>query len=235
MAGKSAKIEVYLEIGEKKTFANAVEWPGWSRAGKDETAALQALVAYGPRYARAIKSSKLEFEAPEDVDGLVVTERVKGTSGTEFGVPEVTSEADERPVDTKEYERLRTLLRAYWKELDRIARKAEGKELRKGPRGGGRELEGVVRHVLNAEGGYCRRLGVKFTANEDGELDEELARERDAVMEALAIAERGEVPEKGPRGGAMWTPRYFVRRAAWHVLDHAWEIEDRIVPEGHSA
>ncbi len=22
--------------------------------------------------------------------------------------------------------------------------------------------------------------------------------------------------------------RYFVRRTAWHVLDHLWEIEDRL-------
>jgi hypothetical protein len=27
---------------------------------------------------------------------------------------------------------------------------------------------------------------------------------------------------------SRWPPRYVVRRAAWHVLDHAWEIEDRI-------
>jgi hypothetical protein len=229
MAGRSAKIEVYLEIGEKKTFANAVEWPGWSRAGRDEDAALRALVDYGPRYARALKAAKIAFEPPEDVAGLVVAERVKGTSATEFGVPEVTSGADERPVDAKEYERFRSLLRAYWQEFDRIVREATGKELRKGPRGGGRDLEGVVRHVLGAEGGYTRRLGVRFQHNETGDVNEEVARARQAVLDALAIAERGEVPERGPRGGVMWTPRYFVRRVAWHVLDHAWEIEDRMM------
>jgi len=40
---------------------------------------------------------------------------------------------------------------------------------------------------------------------------------------------RGEIPHQGPRGGALWTPRYFVRRVAWHTVDHLWEIEDRIV------
>ncbi len=35
-------------------------------------------------------------------------------------------------------------------------------------------------------------------------------------------AERGELPVQGPRGGVIWPPRYFVRRVAWHVLDHAW-------------
>jgi hypothetical protein len=39
---------------------------------------------------------------------------------------------------------------------------------------------------------------------------------------------RGELAERGPRGGIRWPARYYVRRAAWHVLDHAWEIEDRL-------
>ncbi len=28
---------------------------------------------------------------------------------------------------------------------------------------------------------------------------------------------------------ALWTARSFVRRVAWHTLDHTWEIEDRIL------
>ena len=27
--------------------------------------------------------------------------------------------------------------------------------------------------------------------------------------------------------GSSWMPAYFLRRAAWHVLDHAWEIQDK--------
>lgn len=54
-----------------------------------------------------------------------------------------------------------------------------------------------------------------------------MARTRAAIRAALVAAARGELPERGPRGGAIWTPRYYVRRAAWHTLDHAWEIEDR--------
>jgi hypothetical protein len=38
-------------------------------------------------------------------------------------------------------------------------------------------------------------------------------------------------PERVPRSGKLWTPRYFVRRTAWHALDHAWEIEDRLQPK----
>jgi hypothetical protein len=28
-------------------------------------------------------------------------------------------------------------------------------------------------------------------------------------------------------GEKRWPPRYVARRMAWHLLDHAWEIEDR--------
>ena len=55
----------------------------------------------------------------------------------------------------------------------------------------------------------------------------EQRRLRDAVLAGLAAAARSEIPARGPRGGLRWRPRYFVRRVAWHLLDHAWEIEDR--------
>ena len=47
-------IEVFVESGKKRTFAGAVYWPGWCRAGRDEAGALRALVEYGPRYARVL-------------------------------------------------------------------------------------------------------------------------------------------------------------------------------------
>src|SRR5438067_302187 len=34
-----------------------------------------------------------------------------------------------------------------------------------------------------------------------------------------------------PTGDRGWPVRYAARRMAWHVLDHAWEMEDR-VPNG---
>jgi len=105
---------------------------------------------------------------------------------------------------------------------------AEGKELRKGPRGGGRELEGVVRHVLGADAAYLRRLAQRFSADKGVPLDAELRRTREAIRSALEAGAHDEIPAKGPRGGALWSPRYFVRRVAWHNLDHLWEIEDRI-------
>lgn len=53
------------------------------------------------------------------------------------------------------------------------------------------------------------------------------ARMRGAALGALDRAVAESMPKAGPRGGKLWTPRYFIRRAVWHVLDHAWEIEDR--------
>ena len=53
-------------------------------------------------------------------------------------------------------------------------------------------------------------------------------RSRKAFIDALWSRHRGELPDFGPRGGRRWTPRYAIRRSAWHALDHAWEIEDRI-------
>jgi len=105
---------------------------------------------------------------------------------------------------------------------------ATGRELRKGPRGGGRDVEGVTQHVLTSDAGYLARLGWKLKKGEENDLGEEAGKTRQEILNALVSATRGEAPERGPRGGTHWTARYFVRRVAWHVLDHAWEIEDRI-------
>jgi hypothetical protein len=48
-------------------------------------------------------------------------------------------------------------------------------------------------------------------------------------LTSLEAAARGELPRVGPRGGLRWTPRFYVRYSAWHILDHAWEIEDRLL------
>jgi hypothetical protein len=86
----------------------------------------------------------------------------------------------------------------------------------------------MVRHVLGGDAGYLSSLGWKVVQDETADLSDELERTRKAILEGLKAAVQGEIPRRGPRGGLRWTPRYFVRRSAWHVLDHAWEIEDRI-------
>jgi hypothetical protein len=221
-------IDVVIETGKKRIFASATEWPGWSRSGKDEESALQALVDYGPRYAQVLAHSGLGLQLPSDSSGFTVIERLKGDATTDFGAPGIIADADKEPVDETELERLKTTLEACWAALDRAAEGAEGNELRKGPRGGGRDLDKMLEHVMGAEQGYARSLGWKPEKGEEEDLRGELRRTRENVLNALEAAVAGELSAEGPRGGKRWPPRYFVRRVAWHALDHAWEIEDRI-------
>lgn len=225
----SQKIPVYLETGKKRTFAGALDWPGWNRSGRSEEEALQALVDAAPRYARALAGTGLAFTVPASPAALLVIERLEGTSTTDFGAPDAMPTTDREPLDDAALHRFETLLAAYWEALVAAAQAATGKELRKGPRGGGRDLEGILDHVFNAEAAYLRRLGWKPEKVEGEPWPEQIEQLRQAEIAALAAGARGQLPERGPRGGTIWPPRYFVRRAGWHVLDHAWEIEDRVL------
>jgi hypothetical protein len=229
MAQSSNDIPVYLEIGKKRTFAGALDWPGWCRSGRDEAAALKALFDYAPRYAAVLSGSPLAFQMPPSASAFTVLERLQGNATTDFGAPDFAPAYDARPFDRAQLQRSESILKACWRAFDRTARAAAGKELRKGPRGGGRELEAIVGHVQGAEEGYLSRLAWKVGMGEEATLQEKLERTRQAILEALASAAAGGLPERGPRGGLLWRPGYFVRRVAWHVLDHAWEIEDRLV------
>jgi hypothetical protein len=214
----------YIEVGSKRTFAGAVEWPGWCRSGRDEDAAFTNLIGYGPRYAEALRGSRLGFEPPASVAGLRLSERLNGDATTDFGAPSIALEADARPVGGDELRRLRSILKACWRTFDKAAQGARGRTLTKGPRGGGRDLARIVEHVLDADGAYLRMLGWKVGP---GPSASAIDRTRSAILEALATTSVEGVPPPGPRGGKRWMPRYFVRRVAWHALDHAWEIEDR--------
>jgi hypothetical protein len=222
-------IDVYLEIGQKKIFAGALDWPGWCRAARDEPSALAALAACAPRYARIIAGSSLDFSPPDKPAALTVVERLTGNATTDFGAPDIAPAHDAHPFDEAARERAEAILTAIWHAFDRAMVAAEGKELRKGPRGGGRERDGIARHVLGADAAYLRRLAQKFSRNDGAPLDDELQRTRAAIRAALHAAVSGEIPSKGPRGGALWPPHYFVRRVAWHEVDHLWELEDRIM------
>jgi hypothetical protein len=228
MARPSNKIDVYLEVGEKKTFAAAVDWSGWCRSGRDEESALQALFEFGPRYARVLRASKLGFKAPNEVSKFVVVERLKGNATTDFGAPGIAPSSDANPVNADELHDLQKILKACWRTLDAALEAADGKSLRSGPRGGGRQLEGVIQHVLESSEGYLNQVGWKLQKSDGKDRNDQIKQTREATLSALTASARGEIPAKGPRGGVRWSPRYFVRREAWHILDHVWEIEDRV-------
>jgi hypothetical protein len=223
---RAAKTAVYLESGMKRTFACAVEWPGWCRSGRDEAGALDALVGSGSRYGRALARTRLGFIAPSDVAALDLVAHHRGDATTDFGAPGAVPKADERPMGDADLERYSAILRSCWRAFDAAVQSARGKTLAKGPRGGGRSLHGIVDHVVGAELGYLSALGWKTSADADA-----IDAVRDAVIAGMAASARGEIPAVGPRGGKRWKPRFFARRLAWHALDHAWEIEDRL--RGH--
>jgi hypothetical protein len=219
-----ARFAAYVEVGAKRAFAGAIEWPGWCRAGRDEDAAVEALIGYGPRYAKVLRGARLGFDAPNGPSGLRVSERLTGDATTDFGAPSIAPKADARSIDDAELLRLQAILKACWRAFDRAVGRAEGKTLAKGPRGGGRDLPTIDAHVVDADGSYVRMLGRRV---EPGPKASETDRTRAAILDALATTAAEGPPPPGPRGGKRWLPRYFVRRVAWHVLDHAWEIEDR--------
>jgi DinB family protein len=224
----SRPIAVYLETGATRTFAGAVDWPGWCRSGRAEAEALEALVAYGERYGSVLGSSDPPFRPPRDASAFEVVERLAGGGGTDFGVPGASPSADERPLDAKELARFHRLLDRCWSAFDAAAAAASDRELRKGPRGGGRDLEKIVGHVREADEAYLAQLGSRVPGQTGSDRAREVERLRTTIHDALTARAAGRSPDDPNRVKRLWSPRYFVRRCAWHVLDHAWEIEDRV-------
>jgi hypothetical protein len=217
-------VDIYIESGSKRVFAGALDWPGWCRSAKDEDAAVSAVLAYSRRYAAAVRGVNPGFSVPKE-GSLRIVERLKGDATTDFGAPSIAPDADRRPVSATELKRLLSILGSVWATLDRSGKAAEGMELSKGPRGGGRDLDEIVGHVVGTEAAYLRRI-----AGTPPSFSDPLAAKRevrDSVQEGLTRAVEDGLPAAGPRGGKIWLARYFVRRTAWHALDHAWEIEDR--------
>jgi hypothetical protein len=221
--------EVYLEISQKKAFAVAVNWPGWCRSDKKEGLAVQALLDYGPRYSKIPRAAGITFQIPESTSSFNIVNRLEGNATTDFGAPARALPNDWDPIGDQELDRLRKIMRACWLALDAAVENGEGNELQKGPRGGGRDLAKIVEHVVGAEEGYLKALGWKLESIKDETFDQRKVLVRNEVLRGLEAAAAGQLPREGPRGGKRWSPRFFVRRLAWHVVDHAWEIEDRII------
>ena len=216
----AGRILVYVEVGTKRVFACALDWPGWCRSGRDQTQAIESLTNYAPRYAAVCRTARVDF--PGGLPQFEVVEKVKGSASTDFGVPGEISKRDREHPTPKELERTTSLVEAAWKVFDRVAAAAPA-QLRKGPRGGGRDRDQIVEHVLGAEVIYARKLGVRHPqpAISDRAGIRSLRR---AIVGGLRAASMNEPVEKG------WPGRYAARRIAWHVLDHAWEMEDRSAP-----
>lgn len=203
---------IYLELGPKKVFACSLDWPGWCRIGRSEETAIGTLMDYAPRYRVIAERAGLPFDPEEPV----VVERVRGGTTTDFGAIEAQPDADGAPVDAATAQRDVALLRAAWALFDEAATTSP-EELRKGPRGGGRDRTKMVAHVTEAERAYARKLGVRYPPYKS-------VADRDAMREELAVLLAR--PWQGP-WDHPWTPRYALRRIAWHVIDHLWEMQDR--------
>lgn len=207
---------VYLELGAKRAFACSLDWPGWCRSGRSEELALEALDTYTDRDRLVAERAGLAFDPGEPT----VTERVPGDASTDFGAPGAVPAADTEPLDAPEAERAARLVRASWSIFAEVVADSPA-ELRKGPRGGGRDRDKMVAHVIDAERAYARKLGIKHPPLDPAEPDAVAALRAD-LLGVLAAASDGSPPV--PQG---WPVRYAARRIAWHVLDHAWEMTDR--------
>jgi hypothetical protein len=212
-------IKVTIEATARKAFARAIDWPGWSRSGKTEELALEALADAASRYAAVTKIAGERF-APGSFE---VVDHVEGVAGTDFGIPYVITDEERRSVTKAEAARLARLVDASWKTLDRVAATAPA-ELRKGPRGGGRDRDKMYGHVVEADSAYAREIGLKLP-QPDPTDHAAIEAHREAVLAVLR-----EPSDGSPIAGRKWTARYAAGRIAWHALDHAWEMEDRSEP-----
>jgi hypothetical protein len=213
-------ILVTIEHTPTKTFASAADWPGWSRSGKTEELAIEALAAHAPRYAAIASADHRRFASNPTLEDFEIVERNEGSAGTAYGVPSRPTALDARPTDADEATRLAGLVEAAWTWFDRVAASAP-EELRKGPRGGGRNTSKVISHVMESDRAYSREMGTKVKEFSPDDRPA-IAAMREVMLDVLRAARDGK-----PIAGRRWPSRYAAHRIAWHALDHAWEIEDR--------
>ncbi len=227
------RVRVTLEIGPrgKKVVAVAPDWPGLSRGATTEEAAIERLLSYVPRYAQVAKLAGMgaEFAAStKSITGSTVdvVERYPGRGSTDFwGISFGFSGIDQQAVSAEALERELTLMRACWTFFDDVRSRVSA-EMQKGPRGGGRDRDRIVRHVLFNEQDWAKGLGV-LTPEEaqqamltDGGLDT-LNAYRDEYCNAIRVA------HSENKMARTWPLRYLIRHTAFHTLDHAWEMVDK--------
>ncbi|HEY5267488.1 MAG TPA: hypothetical protein VIJ40_11815 [Acidimicrobiales bacterium] len=200
-----ATSRVYIEEGTTSVFAVSLDWPGWCRRAKSPDLAIEALDAYAERYAKIVTGTFRPgtFE---------VVGSAKGNGTTDFGAPDVRGAWDKVPLTTRELNRQIAVLQDCWNYFDAVVDEAP-QEMRRGPRGGGRDRDAIANHVREAERAYCSKVGARVAPRTP--WDEQ----RDVVVTTL----------KSPTPNVKWPTAYAIRRIAWHVVDHAWEIEDKSV------
>ena len=218
------QLRVTLEIGPKgkQVAAVAPDWPGLERGAKTEEAAIERLQSYLPRYAHVATLAGMEgaFAAITTVD---IVEHYRGTGSTDFwGISFAFSSIDKQAMSSGELERELTLMRACWAFFDNVRLRVSA-DMQKGPRGGGRDRDHIVRHTLYTEQDWAKRLGV-LTPDDALLTDQGLKAHRDAYCHAIR-----DYHSQGKLVGKMaqWPLRYLIRHTAYHTLDHAWEMEDK--------
>ncbi len=217
-------IRVTLEIGPKgkKVAAVAPDWPGLERGATTGEAAIERLLSYVPRYAPVTKLAGMEA-AFATITAVDVVERYTGPGSTDFwGISFGFSGIDQEAISDQALERELTLLRACWSFFDEVRSRVSA-EMQRGPRGGGRDRDHIVRHIFANEQNWAKGLGV---LTPDGAMltGEGMNAHRDAYCHAIR-----DYHSQGKLAGKMakWPLRYLIRHTAYHTLDHAWEMEDK--------
>ena len=215
------RLRVILEIGRKRrVVAGAMDWPGLDRWGTSEDDALAKLSSYLPRYANVADRAGMgpAFARSRDVE---VVERVPGSSSTDFwGIAHVPSKIERDVLSSVDLERRLDLLRACWAEFDSVAALVPP-ELRPNARGGGRDRDQIIRHVYVTEPEQISRKVEVRTPREVVLTAEGLVAHRRVFLEAIRVYNAEGKPAR------TWPIQFLVRRTAYHVMDHAWEMEDR--------
>ncbi|HEX8582027.1 MAG TPA: hypothetical protein VF640_06855 [Acidimicrobiales bacterium] len=216
-------VRTVLERGPKgkKAVAFAVDWPGWSRGAKTTESALDTLESYRERYRPIALAAGMagEFDGAGPLD--VVEDRV-GPGSTDFwGISFAPSGLEQEPMDEAEMERKIELLRACWAYFDAVAARVSP-EMRKGPRGGGRDRDQIIRHTIRNESEeFAKRVGLRV-AEGAALTPDGLRAHRAAYVDAMRAYNAGE-----GRRMRSWNLPFLIRHTAFHVMDHAWEMEDK--------
>jgi hypothetical protein len=216
------QLRVTVEIGpkSKKVAAVAPDWPGLERGDKTKAAAVARLEAYIPRYAHIAKLAGMESEFAA-IATLDIVEEYPGPGSTDFwGISFGHSSIDKQPVSREALERELTLMQACWTFFDSVRFRVSA-EMQKGPRGGGRDRDQIVRHTVGTEMlDWAPKLGLPSLFSENL-TDEVISTHRVAYCNAIrTFHAEGKMARK-------WTLRYLIRHTAYHTMDHAWEMEDK--------